>query len=85
MRSVALFTAAALAAAGALAKLPAQDDAAKAKAAEAAARTKWSNDVGNYQLCKSMDKVAAEYRTIAQKSGKAASAPTPSVTSLRLA
>jgi hypothetical protein len=75
MRSVAVFTALALAGAGALAKLPAPNDEAKAKAAEAAAKTKWTNDVANYQLCKSQDKVAAQYRTIAQKEGKPASAP----------
>jgi hypothetical protein len=53
----------------ALAKLPApppMDDAAKAKAAEAAAKTAWSGKVEAFQLCRSMDKVAAH----AQKAGK---------------
>jgi len=55
----------------ALAKLPAPSDEAKAKAAEAAAKTAWSNKVANYQLCKSMDKVAASYHAQAKKEGKA--------------
>lgn len=44
------------------AKLPALDDAAKAKAAEAAAKTAWQGKVDNFQLCKSQDRVAAHYR-----------------------
>lgn len=46
---------------GAFAKLPAPDDAAKAKAAEAAAKAAWQAKVDTYQLCKSQDKVAAKY------------------------
>jgi len=46
----------------ALAKLPALDDAAKAKAAEAAAKTAWTGKVEAYQLCKAQDRVAAHYR-----------------------
>ena len=49
----------------ALAKLPAPSDEAKAKAAEAAAKTAWSNNVANYQLCRSMDTVAAGYKLAA--------------------
>ena len=45
---------------------PVLDDAAKAKAAEAAAKTAWTGKVEGYQLCKSMDKVA----THVQKGGK---------------
>jgi hypothetical protein len=63
------------AAALAHAKLPPQDDAAKAKAAEAAAKTTWTNAVANYQLCKSMDLVAARYFAQAKKDGKTVSAP----------
>ena len=37
-------------------------DEAKAKAAEAADKAAWTDKVGAYQLCKSMDKVAAAYR-----------------------
>jgi hypothetical protein len=54
----------------AVAKLPAPSDEAKAKAAEAAAKTSWSNSVASYQLCKSMDSVAAGYQAAAKKSGK---------------
>jgi hypothetical protein len=54
----------------ALAKLPAPSDEAKAKAAEAAAKTTWSNQVANFQLCKSMDQVAAGYLAQAKKAGK---------------
>lgn len=58
------------AAGGALAKLPPPSEEAKAKAAEAAARTAWSNQVANYQLCRSMDKVAAAYFASAKAAGK---------------
>lgn len=54
----------------AMAKLPPPSDEAKAKAAEAAAKTAHGNAVANYQLCKSMDKVAAHYRDGAKKAGK---------------
>jgi hypothetical protein len=51
----------------ALAKIPAPvlDDAAKAKAAEATAKTAWQGKLDAYQLCKSQDKVAAYYRKTA--------------------
>ena len=51
----------AVAAGSALAKLPAPvlTDEAKAKAAEAAAKTAHGNKVADYQLCKSMDRVGA--------------------------
>ena len=55
----------------ALAKLPAPGDDAKAKAAEAAAKTAYGNKVANFQLCKSMDKTAAAYFAQAKKDGKA--------------
>jgi hypothetical protein len=54
----------------ALAKLPPLSDEAKAKAAEAAAKTAHGNKVANFQLCKSMDKVAAAYLAQAKKAGK---------------
>ncbi len=54
----------------ALAKLPAPSDEAKAKAAEAAAKTAWSGQVANFQLCKSMDQVATGYLSQAKKAGK---------------
>lgn len=52
------------------AKLPPLNDEAKAKAAEAAAKTAHGNKVADFQLCKSMDRVAAVYRDSAKKSGK---------------
>jgi hypothetical protein len=52
------------------AKLPPLSDDAKAKAAEAAAKTAWSSKVADYQLCKSMDRVAARYAADAKKAGK---------------
>ena len=54
------------------AKLPALSDEAKAKAAEAAAKTGHGNKVADFQLCKSMDKVAVSYYANAKKAGKEA-------------
>jgi hypothetical protein len=66
----------ALAAPIALAKLPAADDAAKAKAAETAAKTAWQGKVDAFQLCKSQDRVAAHYRkTSGAPATKTAAAP----------
>jgi len=59
----------------ALAKLPALNDEAKAKAAEAAAKTGWAGKVGSYKLCKSQDKVAASYYKSAKAAGKETKAP----------
>ncbi len=53
-----------------LAKLPAASDEAKAKAAEAAAKTAHGNLVANFQLCKSMDRTASTYQAQAKKDGK---------------
>lgn len=65
----------ALAAAGASAKLPPPSDEAKAKAAEAAAKTAHAGKVDAYKLCLAMDRVAAGYQAAAKKAGKPASAP----------
>ena len=62
-------------AASAGAKLPAPSDEAKAKAAEAAAKTAHTGKIDNYKLCQSMDRVAAGYFAAAKKAGKPASAP----------
>ena len=70
-----LALAALLASGPALAKLPAASDEAKAKAAEAAAKTAHAGKVDGYKLCLSMDKVAAGYQAAAKKAGKSASAP----------
>jgi hypothetical protein len=55
-----------------LAKIPAPvlSDEAKAKAAEAAAKTAHGNKVAAFQLCRSMDRVAAVYLAEAKKAGK---------------
>ena len=50
------------------AKLPPLSDEAKAKAAETAAKAAWTDKVGLYKMCKSMDQVADVYRKTA--SGK---------------
>lgn len=47
--------------AAAQAKLPPLSDEAKAKAAETAAKTAWTDKVGAYQLCQAMNRVAAHY------------------------
>jgi hypothetical protein len=52
------------------AKLPPTSDEAKAKAAEAAAKSAWSGKVDAFKLCKAMDRVAAEYAAQAKKAGK---------------
>lgn len=48
---------------GAAAKIPPPqlDDAAKAKAAETAAKTAWQAKADAFQLCKVQDKIAAKY------------------------
>ena len=57
-------------ASAALAKLPAPSDEAKAKAAEAAAKTAWSGKKDGYLLCKAQDKVAAHHAKTAKAAGK---------------
>ncbi len=57
------------------AKLPAPSDEAKAKAAEAAAKSAHGDKVAGFQLCKSMERVAAAYRADAKKAGKEAPPP----------
>ena len=61
-----------LAMTAAMANLPAPvlSDEAKAKAAEAAAKTAHGNKVADFQLCKSMDRVAARHLVDAKKAGK---------------
>ena len=61
---------------GAAAKLPPLSEEAKAKAAEAAAKTAHGNKVTDFQLCKSREKVAAHYYKTNGK-GKAAPTATP--------
>ena len=57
------------------ATLPPAPEAAKATAAEAAAKSAWSDKVGAYQLCLAQDRIAETYRKDLKASGKAA--PTP--------
>ena len=60
----------------AAAKLPPLSDEAKAKAAEAAAKTAHGNKVADYKLCLSMNDVAAKYAAAQKKAGKPVT-PTP--------
>jgi hypothetical protein len=70
MKRFALLLSCALGCGAAVAKLPALSDDAKAKAAEAAAKTAHADKVGAYQLCKSMDRVAAEYFAESKQAGR---------------
>ena len=76
MKNTVILIALALGTTAALAKLPPPSDEAKAKAAEAAAKTAHGNKVADFQLCKSMDRVAAAYRDGAKKAGKEVKPPT---------
>ncbi len=76
MRTLLIALLASAAAGAALAKLPPPSDEAKAKAAEAAAKTAHGNKVAEFQLCRSMEKVAARYRAEATKAGKTPAKPT---------
>jgi hypothetical protein len=67
-----LFT---LTATSALAKLPAPSDEAKAKAAEAAAKTAWSGKVDAFLLCKYQDTTAGHYYKTAKSTKPAAATP----------
>ena len=73
--SVATILLASLFSFSAMAKLPAPSDEAKAKAAEAAAKTAHGNKVADYQLCKSREKVAAHYYKTAKATGKTTTPP----------
>jgi hypothetical protein len=64
----------------ALAKLPPLSDEAKAKAAEAAAKTAHGNKVADYQLCKSREKVAAHYYKTTGKGKPVSKEATPACT-----
>lgn len=71
----AMVAASVLLAATVSAKLPAPaplDDAGKAKAAEAAAKTAYNGKVDGFLLCKSMDKTAAYFQKNAASQGKTA-------------
>jgi hypothetical protein len=73
MKRSLLCLAAMLVAASAHAKLPAPPaptEEAKAKAAEAAAKTAWAAKVDSYKLCLSMDKAASNHFKTAAATGK---------------
>lgn len=67
MKAIAVFLAAAALSLSALAKLPAPSDEAKAKAAEAAAKTAHAGKVDAFLLCKSQNRIAAQYRSKSAK------------------
>lgn len=73
MKQLLIVVAALTLAFSAAAKLPAPvlTDEAKAKAAEAAAKTAHGNKVANYQLCKSIERTAEHYQKTAKAAGKA--------------
>jgi len=73
--SMATLVLASLFSVSAMAKLPPLSDEAKAKAAEAAAKTAHGNKVADFQLCKSREKVAAHYYKTAKASGKPTNPP----------
>jgi hypothetical protein len=81
MKSIFVCIAALVLAGSTVAKLPAPSDEAKAKAAEAAAKTAHAGKVDAFQLCKAQDKVAARTNKTAKPAGKdakAAAAPASS-------
>jgi len=59
-------------------KLPAQTDAAKAQAAETAAKSAWNDKVSAYKTCLAMDRAADAYRRNLKAAGK--DTPTPTAT-----
>ena len=72
MKRIVTLSLLALTASVALAKIPPPvlTDEAKAKAAEAAAKTAHGNKVADFQLCKAMDRSAVRYQAEAKKAGK---------------
>ena len=70
MKSIFIALVATMVSLAALAKLPAPSDEAKAKAAEAAAKTAHNGKVDNYLLCKYQDKTAVSYYKTAKSAGK---------------
>lgn len=74
---IALIILACLVAAPAVAKLPPLSEEAKAKAAETAAKSAWTDKVGAYKTCLSMDRAADNFRKNAKSQGKVIPEPTP--------
>jgi hypothetical protein len=61
----------------AVAKLPPLSDEAKAKAAEASAKKAYTEKVDAFKLCKSQEKVVAEYFADAKKANRPTKQPLP--------
>jgi hypothetical protein len=74
LKALFILSGAMLLAGAALAKLPALSDEAKAKAAEAAAKTAWTGKLEAFQLCKAQDKVAARSKPVVKGAKPAAPA-----------
>ena len=72
-----------LLAANAFARLPAPDDEAKVKAAEAEARAAWNSKIAAFKLCQAQNQAVADYQATMKKVGKTAAladaVPTPCV------
>jgi hypothetical protein len=66
-----------LAIAGAQAKLPPPTPEAKAAADQAKAKSDWTDKVGAYKLCQSMNRVAEGYFKSAKAKGLETHSPTP--------
>ncbi len=81
MKTIFVWVAAMALAGSAVAKLPALSDEAKAKAAEASAKTAHGGKVEAFLLCKAQDKVAARTNKAAKPAGKDAKAAAPSASS----
>jgi len=75
MRILAAFVAA-LAAGMLFAKLPPPTEEARAKAAEAAAKSAWTDKVGSYKTCLAADRTAENYRKTRASQGKEVKAAT---------
>ncbi len=58
-----------------IAAQPPLDEAARARAAEAAARNAWNAQVAAYQLCRAQDEVAARYHAEMTQAGKPVAPP----------
>jgi hypothetical protein len=77
MKRIAMICTALLVAGGAWAKLPPLSDEAKAKAAEAAAKSAHTGKVAAFQLCTSMNRTAERYFADAKKANKEVKPATP--------
>ena len=77
MKSIFVWVAALAMAGSAMATLPALSDEAKAKAAEAAAKTAHAGKVDAFQLCKAQDKAAARNNKAVKPTGKDSKAAAP--------